>query len=199
MRLFHWRDLKFVAPMPWSSLRLMWLPALYVVAFLGMSAALGPVPASVTGFLLLNTLVVGLSEETMFRGVLFQALRSRVSLWPAMIISSLLFGGVHVLNIFSTGEVLASCTQALTATMSGFAFVALLVRTGSIWPPIVYHALWDFGTFSLSSHTMKAAEPTAAAAYFIPLLLVLPHFLYALYLLRNVRNSTRLITDLVEG
>ncbi len=70
--------------------------------------------------ILLSTIFVGLSEETMFRGILFQALRTRVNLWPAMIWTSVLFGSVHILNALTTGELLNAMLQAFTATLSGF-------------------------------------------------------------------------------
>ena len=59
--LFRWRDFKFVAPNPTGSLKLLWFPLIYLVAFGGMAIALGLPPASTMVFLLLNTLLVGLS------------------------------------------------------------------------------------------------------------------------------------------
>lgn len=188
-----WRDLKFGAPAPMSSLRIMWFPALYVIAFLSMAGLLGLPPLNLMLLILLSTAFVGLSEETMFRGILFQALRTRVKLWPAMIWTSVLFGSVHILNALTTGEVLSALLQAFTATLSGFAFIAILVRTGSIWPAIVYHTLWDFGAFTISagSEAQGAASggDVAGWAFLLPVLLVLPNFLYGMYLLRNVRNE----------
>lgn len=194
-----WRDLKFGAPDPMSSLRIMWFPALYIIAFLSMAGLLGLPPLNLMLLILLSTAFVGLSEETMFRGILFQALRTRVKLWPAMIGTSILFGSVHILNALTTGEVLHALLQAFTATLSGFAFIAILVRTGSIWPAIIYHALWDFGTFAItaSSGAAGTASPVAVSgwSFLLPFALVVPNFLYGIYLLRNVRNSTRLSTD----
>ncbi|MBX9467700.1 MAG: CPBP family intramembrane metalloprotease [Rhizobium sp.] len=194
-----WRDLKFGAPNPMSSLRIMWFPALYVIAFLSMAGLLGLPPLNLMLLILLSTAFVGLSEETMFRGILFQALRTRVKLWPAMIWTSVLFGSVHILNALTTGELLNALLQAFTATLSGFAFIAILVRTGSIWPAIIYHALWDFGTFAISASS--AAQGPASGgevgggAFLLPVLLVLPNFLYGVYLLRNVRNDDVLSRD----
>jgi membrane protease YdiL (CAAX protease family) len=45
-----------------------------------------------------------LSEEWMFRGVLFQGLRSRLALWPATLLTSALFGAGHVMNVVTTGQ-----------------------------------------------------------------------------------------------
>ena len=194
-----WRDLKFVAPKPMSSLRIMWLPALYIVAFLGLAAVIGLPPPGLMLMIFLSTIFVGLSEETMFRGILFQALRTRVKLWPAMIWTSVLFGSVHILNALTTGELLSAMLQAFTATLSGFAFMAILVRTGSIWPSIIYHALWDFGTFSISAGHQSSVEvpggDVGGWAFLLPVVLVLPNFLYGVYLLRNVRNDDVLSTD----
>ncbi len=194
----HWRDLKFVAPRPASSLRALWFPALYLLFFALLPAVLGLPPAGTLLFLAMNTALIGLSEEWMFRGVLFQGLRSRLTMWPAILLTSLLFGAVHVLNVITTGQLAEAVVQAVAAFMSGMVLLALLIRTGSIWVPIVYHALWDFGTFVTSAASPKTVEPVDFAAgwtWALPILMVLPNFLYALFLLRKVGNDTRLSTD----
>lgn len=187
-----WRDLKFGAPQP-GTLRLLWFPALYIIGFLSIAGLLGWPPLSLMLMILFSTLFVGLSEETMFRGMLFQALRTRVKLWPAMIWTSVLFGSVHILNALTTGEFLMALLQAFTATLSGVAFIAILVRTGSLWPPILYHALWDFGTFTISASQQATGEAATANvggwSLLLPVALVLPNFLYGIFLLRNVRNE----------
>lgn len=195
----RWRDLKFVAPRPWSSLKALWFPLLYLVFFALMPAVLGLPPVVTLLFVLLNTLLVGLSEEWMFRGVLFQGLRSRVPMWPAIIITSALFGSVHVLNVFVTGQLGEAVVRATTAFMTGFVMIALLIRTGSIWVPIVYHALWDFGTFVISMGSANSGGAPVDVAqgsnWVLPIALILPNFLWALFMLRKVRNDTRLTTD----
>ncbi len=193
----RWRDLKFVAPRPTSSLRVLWFPAIYLVFFALLPALTGLPPASTLLFLGINTVLVGLSEEWMFRGVLFQGLRSRLTMWPSILITSLLFGAVHVLNVIVTGQLVGSVVQAGAAFLSGMLLITLLIRTGSIWVPIVYHALWDFGTF-VTSATADTAAPqdfTAGWLWALPMVIVLPNALYALVLLRRVRHDTRLSTD----
>ena len=134
----------------------------------------------------------------MFRGVLLQALRSRLAMWPSILIMSALFGAVHLMNVFVTGQLFESAVQALAAFLSGVLLVALLIRTGSIWVPIVYHALWDFGTFMTGASKHAGSDGpnlNQGWTWTLPILMVLPNFLYALYLLRKVRNDTRLSTD----
>ena len=194
----RWNDLKFVAPKPAGSLLVLWFPALYLMFFALLPAVLGLPPATTLLFIAMNTLLIGLSEEWMFRGVLFQALRSRLALWPAILLTSLLFGAVHVLNVVTTGQLLEAAVQSVAAFMSGMLLLALLIRTGSIWVPIAYHALWDFGTFVTSATSPKTQGPVDFAqgwTWSLPMLIVLPNFLFALFLLRKVRNDTRLSTD----
>ena len=182
-----------MAPRPASSLRVLWFPALYLLFFALLPAVLGLPPAGTLLFIALNTALIGLSEEWMFRGVLFQGLRSRLAMWPAILLTSLLFGTVHVLNVITTGQLAEAVVQAVAAFMSGMVLLALLIRT-----PIVYHALWDFGTFVTSATSPKTGGPADFAqgwTWTLPILIVLPNFLYGLFLLRKVRNDTRLSTD----
>jgi uncharacterized protein len=200
--LWRWADLKFVRPNPAGSIRLLWLPALSLVPFAALAKLLGLPPSQAMLVLAVNCALIGLSEEWMFRGILFQALRTRLSLWPAITVSSMMFGAVHLLNAFTTGYVLLAALQALAASMSGLLFVAILIRTGSIWPAIIYHALWDFGILVTTVDAVRSPLPDGPlplVTYVIPFVLVAPNFVYALYLLRKVRNDTRLTTDLPDG
>ena len=82
--------------------------------------------------------VAGLGEELLFRGLLQAGLARMISIsggpWIALVVASLVFGVFHWLN--TTYAVLAAC--------AGIYFGMLLMATGSLWPPIVAHALYDF-------------------------------------------------------
>jgi len=156
-------------------------------------------PGPIVFYVLLNTFLVGVSEEVMFRGVLFRALLENMRIWPAIILTSLLFGAVHTLNGFNTGDWGAALLQSMAAAMSGMLFVAIVIRTGSIWPAIIFHWLWDGMLFMMSVAASlakgAAADPSlqadlGAGSVVYPLLLALPNFLWALWLLRKVRDSS---------
>ena len=192
--LFRWHDVGLERLPTLHSLRVMWLPALYLLTFATLSVMLGLPPISVVAFVFINTALVGLSEELMFRGILFQGLLSRFSIWPAIWITSVLFGAVHVLNVFITGELTSAMIQAVAAFMSGVGFMAIRIRTASLYPAILFHALWDFFIFLISQSPRSAAldapsSPGGAAELLLPMLLVLPAFLYGLFLLRKVGRS----------
>lgn len=195
-----WRDValdRFADGRGW---RLTWLPMLYIVVGLGVATYLGLPPATVLLLILVNTLFVGFSEELMFRGVLLQAFRHATSIWIAVLITCIAFGSIHSLNVFLTGDLRAALIQSSAAFLSGIVFIALRLRTGSLWPPIIVHALWDFATFTLgaaghgiSDGTLSAEavtpEPVTGLTEFLPILLVLPNAIYGLWLMRDIGRT----------
>lgn len=178
----------------WS---LTWLPMLYIVAALGYAAVVGLPPLSILGLILLNTFFVGFSEELMFRGALLQAFRRAMPIWGAVLLTSVAFGSIHTLNVFLTGDLKGAALQAAAAFLSGLVFIALRLRTGSLWPPIILHALWDFATFTLSAASAgrtgaegSATEMDGAGwVQLVPILLVLPNAIYGLWLMRDIGRT----------
>jgi membrane protease YdiL (CAAX protease family) len=182
--------------------RLAWLPMVYSAGGFGVAAFLGLPPVPVLLLILVNGLFVGFSEELMFRGVMLQAFRHIVPVWPAVLLTSLAFGAVHSLNVFVTGGLTGALIQSAAAFLSGIVFIALRLRTGSLWPPVILHALWDFATFTLGAAGHAAATdsgladgatvpPSGSLALIVPVLLVLPNALCGLWLMRNIGQTHR--------
>ena len=110
------------------------------------------------------------------------------------------FGSIHSLNVFVTGDLKSALVQSAAAFLSGLMFIALRLRTGSLWPPIIVHALWDFATFMLGAAGDSAAHgnlpseaatlPTASGlSALLPVLIVLPNAIYGLWLMRNIGRT----------
>jgi membrane protease YdiL (CAAX protease family) len=198
-----WQGWKDVALNRWPEARtwrLTWLPMLFIVAALGVAIFFGLPPTTTLLIILVNTLFVGFSEELMLRGALLQGFRHTVSIWPAVLLTSVAFGAMHSLNVFGTGDLGAALLQSCAAFLSGLVFIALRLRTGSLWPPIIVHALWDFATFTLgaaghqATHGSQSAEAVTSSAgsglsQFLPILLVLPNAIYGLWLMRNISRT----------
>ncbi len=82
--------------------------------------------------------LTGLAEELALRGYLLQALQRGLGFWPALVITSLIFGVSHISN---TGE---NFIGIINVMMAG-AILALGVRgTGSLWWSIGLHSAWDY-------------------------------------------------------
>lgn len=189
--VFGWRGIGLGRARPGTA-RLMWLPWLYLPLFaLGM-LAVGTPPWQALPAVALAMLFVALSEELMFRGLLYAALRQTMGPWAAIWISSALFGAVHLLNALQHGDWRVAATQAVAATGTGLLLIALRLRRGSIWPAVFYHMLWNVAIFGLAISALGTEDPATALAAqsgtdasVLPALLVLPNALYALFLLRH--------------
>lgn len=73
-----------------------------------------------------------ISEELLFRGYILDALNRLHGKWPAIIISSIIFGLVHF-DPFTIGM----------ATIGGAIYGWIRIRTGSLIPGIIAHAMWN--------------------------------------------------------
>nr|WP_296771555.1 CPBP family intramembrane glutamic endopeptidase [Rhodococcus sp. (in: high G+C Gram-positive bacteria)] len=97
--------------------------------------------------LLLACLLVGLTEETMFRGIGVTVFRSsgftegKVALW-----STVLFGLAHATNLISEGP--TAFVQELTTIVAGYFLYIIRRRTEGLLVPALIHGLWDFSLTS---------------------------------------------------
>jgi uncharacterized protein len=86
--------------------------------------------AALVAVAVLVCVVAPLAEEFFFRGFFFTALRGALGLWPAAVITGLVFGLIHFkLEFLAPLAVL------------GFALCLLYAHTGSLLPCIALHAL----------------------------------------------------------
>ena len=135
-----WNQLGLVAPASWRAAR----PVVIAVALLLILAAANGLPTtSVLLFLVINSMAVGVSEELAFRGVVLRALLGSYPIRRAVLISALAFGAVHSLNALMTGEVVPALMQSGIAVGMGMWAASIRIRTGSLYPSILLHGLWD--------------------------------------------------------
>lgn len=92
------------------------------------------------------TLMVGFAEEGIFRGLMLNTLKGQGH-WKAVIITALLFGLTHALNALTGKSLAENAAQICYAVAIGFAFAALVLQTGILWPLVLAHWLIDFINF----------------------------------------------------
>lgn len=79
------------------------------------------------------------TEELMFRGVLFRIIEGRTGTWTALVVTSVLFGAWHLLNPDVTlWGALAIAVEA------GGTLAAAYAATRTLWVPIGLHFGWNF-------------------------------------------------------
>ncbi len=88
---------------------------------------------------IMRTLCTGLSEELLFRAVVFRLLMRAFGPWWALLVSAALFGAAHFLSPH------ASLTAgAAIAIEAGLMLAAFYLITGRIWLSVGAHAAWNF-------------------------------------------------------
>jgi membrane protease YdiL (CAAX protease family) len=99
----------------------------------GMSAA------SVLWVALVSSLVTGVFEELLFRGVLFRLVEDSWGSYAALAVSSLFFGAAHLFNPNATW-----LSAAAIMVEAGVFLGAAYMLTRRLWLPIGIHTGWNF-------------------------------------------------------
>lgn len=96
--------------------------------------------------ILLNQVIVGVVEETVFRGILLYGLvrawgRTRPGLMAAVVIQAALFGVPHILQVFAGAPLSSVLANVANTFVFGVWLGFLVLSTGSLWPAILLHAV----------------------------------------------------------
>ena len=83
--------------------------------------------------------LVAVSEEIFFRGILFRMINRRWNIWAALVISALIFGGLHIFNDNAT--LWSSIAIAIEA---GSLLGAAYAYSKNLWLPIGIHWIWNY-------------------------------------------------------
>ncbi len=105
-----------------------------------LPAAKGAPGASPNGLLLglAGFLAVGFEEELLMRGYIFQNLAEAMPLWPATLVTGLVFAGLHA------GVAGWNLRFAASVVVISSLLVILRLLTGSLWTAIGWHFAWDW-------------------------------------------------------
>ena len=91
------------------------------------------------------TILVPITEETIFRAGLFRYFRTRVPRWMTILLTSALFGALHV----SWSDNLSGLPSLAPLFALAVVFCLAYERTGRIGTTMVAHALFNLNTFVL--------------------------------------------------
>lgn len=154
----------FPACLAWKRIpvkNLLWcvLPLLVTVVNFPVSALISGTAhvtrAELIGPFLLKCLLIGLSEELLFRGIVFYALsdyfkKKGYSCFLPVLLSSVIFALFHFINLFDGAGILAVLQQVGYSFLIGAMLAVVLLKTKNLWLCVFLHALFDFGGFFVS-------------------------------------------------
>ena len=111
-----------------------------IAALLGVYTITGPGDSSQLLLALVTTAIVpAISEELLFRGILFRWLEQFGGTWAALLITSALFGAGHIFNLNAT-----AFSSFAIACEAGLLLGGAYMLTRSLWLPMGLHAAWNF-------------------------------------------------------
>lgn len=97
----------------------------------------------------LECLAIGLFEELAFRGVILLMIaekrrRTRMGLFVSILLTSAVFGAVHLVNLVAGSSPGAVFMQIGYSFLIGAMCAVVLLKTANLWLCVVLHATFDF-------------------------------------------------------
>lgn len=141
-----------------------------------------------------NMLLVGINEEISMRSLLLNNLickygENKNGMYKAILISSVIFGTIHLVNIFFMSPVTV-VVQVVNATSAGMLFAAIYICSKNIWSGIIIHALVDWialfiGQCFVGGESILSVEMTTGQGAVMVLLGSLPPIIIAILLINK--------------
>jgi len=145
-------------------------------------------------------LMAGVNEETIFRAMLIpigmRYLKGSNKALTSVIISSIIFGPIHMINILAGADPVMTIIQAFMATCGGLVLAGIYLRTGSIIPSMIAHASYDFTNFvtdpTINNSGLVVSDGGNAGLSYYALFIVLSVILLiaGIYLIRTAKKET---------
>lgn len=205
VKLDLFKKVGFNSPRQWKALWLLWPLALFTLLnleslFDGSLTIDTSRPGLIALYIVYN-FTIGFCEEVMARGVVLSVMlqkwgNTRRGIYQAVLVSGALFGAAHIFNLLAGRlPALANVAQIAYSFVFGVAFAAFFLRNNSIWPVIVMHAAIDI-TGSLRHIAVDSSQIAVANntldQVISTLIIVLPLFLYSVFILRKVAPAVQL-------
>lgn len=83
--------------------------------------------------------VIGLFEESLFRGYVLSTLARGMGRWPAAVALSVVFGGLHFFT-----KPMETVADGVSVSLIGLFVCLTIFRTGDLWLAVGFHAAFDF-------------------------------------------------------
>lgn len=179
-----------------------WLLALLALAYLAGASAyamsgsldLSFVQEELPGAAALFIMAHALLEEIVFRGLVMVALlnvwgATRSGVLKSVVVSSLFFAGMHIINVLSGNPLPVVLLQSVGAFFLGILFCSLVLGGKSLYPAVFVHGIANIAGFLIfGAHPDAAGEP---GRWLLQSTLLIPPAIFALYILGNLQRQAQ--------
>ena len=181
-KLKLWDSIGSIAKISKKSLLII-LPV-FIASFIPIFNGLNVTSLNTIFIILMTTLLIGVIEELVFRGIILSALieRGRIT---ALLMSSVIFGLFHLLNLVYGADPIDTLVQVIFAFGFGLIMASVRYETDLLLPQILVHALWDF-IFKISNTDF---QPTLDTIHSISLVLIIVFGLFLTFKTYNNYNK----------
>ncbi|KJK42781.1 hypothetical protein UK23_35680 [Lentzea aerocolonigenes] len=100
-------------------------------------------PAVIVSLAASTLLAQGFPEELVFRGYIFANLREKMPAWATVVVTSLIFGSIHVFSHGGANTLTERLVYAVMAAGFGLMLATCRVVSGSLWLGVGFHAGHD--------------------------------------------------------
>jgi len=150
-----WRRCGFADGVSARSWGLLW-PLWLITALSAIQGFADPDAGSLLGWLAISA-AIGFGEEGVFRGLVIAALGPDQPR-RAVLVSSLLFGLLHLAGLLAPVDYRYILAQAVAACCLGLVLGSVRLLAGSIWPGIIAHTAIDFFGLAAAGSVMNAMD-----------------------------------------
>lgn len=142
----------------------LWLPTALGAWWVTRQSVPAAAADTATGwYLLRTTLLVGVTEEWLYRGLVFAALARWLGLRRGAYVALLVFGAFHLINVAAGVPVKLALVQFVLATMTGSVLLLAAFATRSLWLPMLGHGLYDFAVIDMARLAAAGASQAPQA------------------------------------
>lgn len=156
LKMGWWREVGFRAPQSTSAWLVLILPLIVAASLWGGMNVTAPKEILI---MIAGALLTAFLEELLFRGLILRAFLPRGTT-KAVLFSTILFSLIHLLNLLEGASLTVTVAQLGVAISTAVFMSAITLKSGSLWPAIIYHTVHDFVVWMGQGGMQMSIEPS---------------------------------------
>lgn len=134
----------------------------------------------------ITMLGVGFSEEILFRGFLMKAIMNK-NPKAAILLPSIIFGIIHITNLFSGANIIMTILQVIYATFFALMCSMFFYKTNNLIPCMICHSITNITDVFLPNNLSIEDQYIGCIAF------IIPSAFYAWYLYKTKKCFVKIV------